>query len=146
MVTYPQHSLAFNQTSQLLLTFFSCSLTPKTKYPALGSQPSPLPLPEQKENCFFFTPLFSSFSPLIFPCLHLSFNLKTQKKLGEINGACSPTLQTNCTGSHTTSKKRVQITSFIILTPIFPSIFSLNSSLRYRLHLSLLLFKSYIQS
>lgn len=117
MVTYPQHSLAFNQTSQLLLTFFSCSLTAKTMYPALGRQPSPLSLPQKKENCFFLTPLFSSFSPLIFPCLHLSFNLKTQKKLGGTNGACSPTLQPSCTGSHTTSKKKVQITSFTILTP-----------------------------
>lgn len=65
----------------------------------------------------FFTPLFSSFSPLIFLCFHLSFNLKTQKKPGRINTACSPTLQSNCTGSYTTSKQKVQITAFIILTP-----------------------------
>lgn len=71
----------------------------------------------KRKVVFFFTPLFTSFSPIIFPCLHLSFNLKPQKKPGGINTVCSSTLQSNCTGSYTMSKQKVQITSFIILTP-----------------------------
>lgn len=116
MVIYPQHSLEFDQSPQLLLTLFPTSLS-------LNDVSCSVQLPfstissRTRGKLVFFTPLFTSFSPIIFPCLHLSFNLKPQKKPGEINTVCSPTLQSNCTRSYTMSKQKVQITSFIILTP-----------------------------
>ena len=135
MAIYPQHSLPFDQSSQLLLTSVSCFLTPTMMYLVLCNHPSPLSLPEQAESWVI--------SPLCFPvsahrssvvCV-LALISKHKRNLTEL---IQLPVQLYCILYNI--KAKITDNIFHYFNPIFLSIFSVNSSLRYRLHLSLLLF------